>query len=194
VARDSASLRTLKAHSRKFPEVEHLLYIISDAADPEEQDDRTSAMISGALLDMFLERAIKSKFRQLDEEEDSGIFRNNGPLASMSSRIRLARALGLISNEIREELDNIREIRNAFAHSVVPIKFDNPAVTNVCARLWTPDRYPPDNPKHVRSAKGRFLLATRVIWMILSHTTLRGNSKLNPSGELWLRNSILSFN
>ncbi len=169
MARHSASLRTLKAHSRKFPEVEHLLYIISDAADPEEQDDRTSAIISGALLDMFLERAIKSRLTPLDEEEDAALFRNNGPLASMSARIRMARALGLISHEVRDELEHIREIRNAFAHSVVPITFDDPAVSNVCARLWSPDRYKPDDPTVDRKAKGRFLLATRLVWLILSH-------------------------
>ena len=64
----------------------------------------------------FLELSIRTKLIPLTSEEASRIFENNGPLSTMSSRIKLAHALGLYSDPIHDELDHLREIRNAFAH------------------------------------------------------------------------------
>ena len=46
------------------------------------------------------------------------LFKNNGPLATLSAKIDLARLLGLISEMVRSDLHIIRDVRNEFAHEI----------------------------------------------------------------------------
>jgi hypothetical protein len=169
MARDASSVKSLKVLSRKYPELDELLFIIGMGGDEREEADRTAAIVAGALLDMFLELAIRTKFiHEIDPEAANNIFRNNGPLSSFSARIAVAYALGIYDEVTRTELDNIREIRNAFSHTVGKITFDMDEVANVCKRLVIPDAYPPDDRKMVRTAKQRFTLSARICWVLLS--------------------------
>jgi hypothetical protein len=52
----------------------------------------------------------------------------DAPLATFSAKIRLAYALSIFGSSTRDDLDTIREIRNAFAHSTRPLASD-PAQT-----------------------------------------------------------------
>jgi len=164
------SLRTLKELSRKYPALQDMLFIIGDVPSDQEKSDRTTAIIAGALLDMFLELAIRSKLVPWDDDNEKQLFSGSGPLSTMSAKIDLAYALGLFGKRIHIELHHIREIRNAFAHTVANITFDMPEVANVCARLKTPDLYPPDSPSYKRNSKQRFLFASRMCWIVLSDT------------------------
>jgi DNA-binding MltR family transcriptional regulator len=53
---------------------------------------------------------------------------DNGPLGSFYSRIAMGYALGIHDNNMRNDLNIVRNIRNAFAHSRKSIQFDHPAV------------------------------------------------------------------
>jgi len=89
---------------------------------------RAAAITMAALVERFLEEAIVSCLRRQDEKTVGSLVDTGGPLASFSSKIRLAYALRIIESPERDDLDWIREIRNVFAHAVRPITFSNPLV------------------------------------------------------------------
>ncbi|MGM4967818.1 MltR family transcriptional regulator [Tardiphaga sp. 1201_B9_N1_1] len=65
----------------------------------------------------------------------SGLFEGEAPLSSFSAKIKIGYALGLYGKIVRDDLDTIRTVRNAFAHSTVHLDFKTPAVSVVCNRL-----------------------------------------------------------
>lgn len=173
MAREATALRSLRSLSRQYPELQDIMFIIGDIHVPLEQSDRTTAIVAGALLDMFLELALRSRLVDLPEESVKNLFFNDGPLATMSARIALGYALGLFNEAVRDELTTLRHIRNAFAHNLAKITFDMPEVANVCARLNAPKWYPPDNSNYQRTPVQLFRLSSRVCWMILSACLVR---------------------
>ena len=77
------------------------------------ESDRACAVLGAALLDARLERLYDRRLRNGKEE----LLSSNGPLGAFSARIRVARALAWISEDVRYDLDQIRDIRNDFAHN-----------------------------------------------------------------------------
>ncbi|NEU96025.1 hypothetical protein FNJ47_09325 [Bradyrhizobium sp. UFLA 03-164] len=53
----------------------------------------------------------------------------NAPLGTLSSRIKAAWALGLITTDQYEDLERMRKIRNAFSHTWKPISFSDQHIT-----------------------------------------------------------------
>lgn len=95
------------------------------------------------------------------------MFKGDAPLASFSARIRMAYALGIISKEMRADLDAIRDIRNVFAHAQKHITFDTHAVRSACLSLKArmadiSDVPPPDTARdHYEQACITLLLKLR---------------------------------
>lgn len=51
---------------------------------------------------------------------------------SFSARIKVGRALGLYGPLLEKKLNRIREIRNQFAHALVPLDFSHELVAREC--------------------------------------------------------------
>src|SRR5580704_19143533 len=64
-------------------------------------------------------------------------------MGSLNNKVRVANAVGLITDETRSSLEVIRRIRNAFAHAMVPISFKTREVLNACSLLTVPKPLPP---------------------------------------------------
>jgi len=58
-----------------------------------------------------------------------------GPFSSFYSNIIFAKTLGLIDRSISSDLDAIRRIRNAFAHTSLPIDFSTPDIIRDIKKL-----------------------------------------------------------
>ena len=77
---------------------------------------RSSIITSAALMDSMLESLLKkylvesSNFREL--------FSGQGALSTFSAKITMCHALGLISKELRDDLNSYRKIRNRCAHDL----------------------------------------------------------------------------
>ncbi len=99
--------------------------------------DYAIATIGCELVQKALEVSILSRFGPLEDTERSRIFSydNRGPLSDFSARIKIARALRLFGPKTAEDLETIRAIRNAFAHSIELLDFDNADVTVLCEGL-----------------------------------------------------------
>jgi DNA-binding MltR family transcriptional regulator len=101
-----------------------------------EGGDRSLAILATAMVERGLQNAIIQRMVKLTKSEHDQLFDGTGPLSSFSSKIKIAYSIGAISGSARADLDSIREIRNAFAHSIVYIDFTEPAISDRCRQLW----------------------------------------------------------
>jgi hypothetical protein len=96
------------------------------------ESDRACAVLGAALLDARLERLYERRLRNSKEE----LLSSNGPLGAFSARIRVACALAWISDDVRFDLDQIRSIRNEFAHNFDhELAFSNQSIADKCRTL-----------------------------------------------------------
>ena len=96
------------------------------------ETDRACAVLGAALLDARLESLYERRLRDSREE----LLSSNGPLGAFSARIRVARALAWISEDVRYDLDQIRSIRNEFAHNFDhELSFATQSIADRCRTL-----------------------------------------------------------
>src|SRR6266542_4223517 len=96
------------------------------------ESDRACAVLGAALLDARLESLYDGRLCNSKEE----LLSNNGPLGTFSARIRVAHALAWISEDVRYDLDQIRSIRNEFAHNFDhELAFSNQSIADKCRTL-----------------------------------------------------------
>jgi hypothetical protein len=73
----------------------------------------------------------------LSADEFRDLFEERGPLSDFASKIQVGYAMGLFGPKTKQDLGLIREIRNAFAHSLALISFDTKEIADVCHMLHT---------------------------------------------------------
>lgn len=97
-------------------------------------DEHTALVITlTTYLDRSLERIFEENF--VEGADSRTILLNDGPLATLSAKIKLGFALGFFNEAISARLDTLRELRNCFAHSSTRLHFSLPEVQAVCERL-----------------------------------------------------------
>ena len=112
------------------------------------RNDRGAAILLGTFVEDALQQAM---------EQHDALFGSNSPLGNFANKIRVAFALDIIEPETFDNLNRIRVIRNAFAHSKIHISFKTKQVRDVCDLLVMPkDKYPlgkpdtePDTPRNL---------------------------------------------
>ena len=119
----------------------------------DQETDRGCALMAAAYIDhelmTLLERVFCDDKRIRDE-----LLGPSRPLASFSSRIDLAYALGLLSTQTWRDLHLVREVRNDFGHERGLLRFEDPAIKSRCGELRTDpfhEQLPP-RKKFVRAA------------------------------------------
>lgn len=96
------------------------------------ESDRACAVLGAALLDARLESLYNRRLRCFTDE----LLSNNGPLGTFSARIRVARALAWISDDVQYDLNLIRTIRNEFAHNFDhALSFADQSIADKCRAL-----------------------------------------------------------
>jgi hypothetical protein len=135
--------------------------------------DATFALVTSTALEHALELAVSTHF-VLDDDECQTMFddSSSGPLGTFAAKIRMAYALGVYPKPIKDELDLIRHIRNAFAHSSERIQFTSPEITEACAALRFPDlssvqHLVPPQSSGDEGPKWRFLRSVRLLYVYL---------------------------
>ena len=102
-----------------------------------EESDRAAAILAAANFEDRLRAAIMTRFVTLDSRDEDGIFKPYGPLSTFKAKVDIAFALGLYDCKTRKGLHTVGEIRNRFAHSSEPMKFDHEKVAAKCRKLDT---------------------------------------------------------
>ena len=99
--------------------------------------DRVAALIGATIIDLHLERLL-SAFLIDDGKEVKALISGkdqNAALGSLAPRARAAYCLGIVSKVEFEDINTIRNIRNAFAHQLFDCSFETPEVKNACESL-----------------------------------------------------------
>jgi len=103
-----------------------------------QESDRGMTLVCTEVLNLELERLLKNKFALQEATKVKKfiepMFRVGGSLASFSSRIVFAYALGYITEPLFMELERVRSIRNKFAHSSSSLRLNSPPIASIVAQ------------------------------------------------------------
>jgi hypothetical protein len=103
-------------------------------------------------------------------DEQEHIFRFDGPLGSFAARIDTAYAFGFIDKSTGSQLSDVREMRNACAHTTKPISFAVPQLANVTRRLFHPNGFTKLGAKaNAEEMKHAFVVEFLFIHNVLIH-------------------------
>jgi hypothetical protein len=87
--------------------------------------DRSAAIVLASMVERDLEQLIVQVLpKKEDEKAIAKLQERDGALNSFFGKIHLGYALGLYDEKTRDNLDTIRQIRNAFAHTAQGISFE----------------------------------------------------------------------
>ncbi|WP_438382398.1 MltR family transcriptional regulator [Asaia sp. BMEF1] len=147
---------------------------------PHEDDVFGSLNRLNSLLEKLDERALVLSLAAFAEEELRDLIKVylmpgeaankmlegfSAPLGTLSARIRMAQALGLLTPHQANDLDRLRKIRNEFAHSWEPVSFTDQRIATLIRALnfhSLDDHYPETPLDKVRTSIGLLLLELRV--------------------------------
>ena len=127
-------------------ELEHIRRVFSES-------DRGCMLLTGASLDDSLGLLHKSHIGSVvpaSKKLLKELFRPYAPLSSFKSRIDLAYAYGLISQEDRDDLEVIRELRNEAAHTTNDFTFQSEEIRTRVLKLRAGHRAPEELPRFKR--------------------------------------------
>jgi hypothetical protein len=114
---------------------EHILDFFKEVGAVDNH--RSAALLLATHLENALQFALISRLK-INHKRFNDIFGYDAPMGNFDRKVRVAHAIGMITDETRLTLDVIRRIRNAFAHALIPISFNTPQVTNACSLLKIP--------------------------------------------------------
>lgn len=104
----------------------------------EKESDRGVVLVSAAVMDDMLELLIREYFSAHGSKPKNVIdplFSTFGPLASFSSKIRLAFALNMLDDWLYGDLRILKKLRNEFAHSFESADFGAQKVVSLTEKL-----------------------------------------------------------
>jgi DNA-binding MltR family transcriptional regulator len=92
-----------------------------------------TVLVSAGILDDYLEKLLLGKMRKMSNTKVKRIF--NGRLESLSAKIDIAYAFELIDDELYDDLNVIRDIRNEFAHPVAETNFQSSNIVELIKKF-----------------------------------------------------------
>ncbi|HHS9855031.1 TPA: DUF4145 domain-containing protein [Klebsiella quasipneumoniae subsp. quasipneumoniae] len=102
--------------------------------------DRGMTIVSASMLDNLLKELLEHFMIHNQKPDDrKRLFSNNGPLSSFSNKMLMAHSLGLISDYEKKLLNNIRNVRNRFAHELAEVSFADSSISGICDNMIIPD-------------------------------------------------------
>jgi hypothetical protein len=100
--------------------------------------DRVAAIACAAFLDDSIGVALLTRFISIGAKWKDKIFTGpNSPLGTFYSKAVVGYALGLFGPKTYSDLDVIRKIRNDFAHTPTPLRFEDEKIAKLCRQLTT---------------------------------------------------------
>lgn len=112
-------------------------------AELDISSDRAMAILWPTILDEKLAILLRSFLVKGKVSEDLFEFRQ--PLGAFSDRIKLAYALGLLTDFEFQDLEIIRKIRNEFAHGLHGLSLADPNVKSMCGSFVILKKYQIDD-------------------------------------------------
>jgi hypothetical protein len=101
---------------------------IAAAAHSIKQHPIVTAILGYVLVEHEIDILVRNKFKKKDDDTWANLQDERGPLRSFSSKIIIGHAFGIYNEKIQHDLNVVRIIRNAFAHSKKLLDFDDPLI------------------------------------------------------------------
>ena len=117
----------LRRLSRQDPSDEQLGAALGLLKSPDVPD-MIAAVLGAAIVEYALEAVIKLTFKRHDDVAWERMIDSVGPLRDFNTKIICGFTLGVFNDEVRTNLNLVRDIRNAFAHSRMYLRFDHPVL------------------------------------------------------------------
>jgi hypothetical protein len=96
------------------------------------------AILGQVLVEHDLDNAIRRRLPRKDDKTWAALIDERGPLSTFSRKVTAAHALKIIDDATKSNMDIIRVVRNAFAHSRKLIDFDHPLVGAELTKIVAP--------------------------------------------------------
>lgn len=119
----------------------------------KDESDRAAALLAASFLEHIFAEKLRSFFAK--DKSVEALFECHGPLGSLSAKIDIAFALGLLTHDMKSDLTLIRKVRNHFAHHPQHTSFADSPVRDFCAKLTTAKGIPTRNGAEFREKKPR---------------------------------------
>ncbi len=119
----------LRRLSHQEPSDEELDVALRFLKSPDVPD-MIGAVLGAAVVEYALETLLKLRFKHHDDEAWQRVIDGVGPLRDFHTKIVTGFALGVFDEEVRANLNLVRDIRNVFAHSRTYLRFDHPILEN----------------------------------------------------------------
>ena len=169
------------------------------AAEFQNESDRATAILAGALLDERL-RQLLSNYLIEDEREVTLLIGQEQPLGSFGARLRTAYCLGLLDKNQYAIMLNIKKVRNAFAHELHGLTFEDKSISSTCDELRKLLLLLDGFDELAPTPRSAFILATFTahlsLWAQTISYEVNGRRCKLPEGEVifkWSANAVPSL-
>lgn len=159
----------LRQLSRAIPTTDEFELLDKEIANVH---DRAACIMMSAQVELYLQHAITFFMMRKDEPTIEKLLGRDGPLSSFYSKIILAHAMGLITDTESDDLSLVREMRNAFAHTVKPITFTTPQIAEKLLKLSQTDAIFGNIERDPSLYRAAFIYACRDISLTLIRVAL----------------------
>lgn len=143
------------------------------APRPSPEKDRHAAIVGAAAVEHALKAAITQHLKKgITAKELKALFESYpaGALTSFSDRIGMADALGVLLPGDKSDLAAIKNIRNVFAHSVMPRTFDEAPIAAELRRISVLNEKTWEYAETAKFAlREQFVLACAIFCLGFSH-------------------------
>jgi hypothetical protein len=107
------------------------------------ESDRGVAIMCSSMVEQALEVALRNRLSNMSAEDlDEWFCGHNAPFRSFSAKIRLGRGLEIYDDTVEVQLNDVRKIRNVFAHRSLPLAFEHEGLDSLRTTLHDLGVYP----------------------------------------------------
>jgi hypothetical protein len=103
-------------------------------------DPVATAILGGVMVEHELEVLLRRRFLRNDDKVWKELIGDHGPMSSFSAKILMGYAFRIYDDDTKYNLNIVRKIRNAFAHSKKIIHFDHDLISEELLRTKIPKK------------------------------------------------------
>ncbi len=155
----------------------------------QAESDRAAAILAAAYLDDLLSRLLLASFVD-DSRSCRDLVNGERSLSSFAARIAACYAFGLVSESERFDLDQVRDIRNKFAHERQGLTFVDESISAKCGTFKciaeTLQALPAAfGAQPLREPKTVFVIDASLLAFYLRCRVSHAKRTLRPTWPLW---------
>jgi len=133
MAKLSSKRKLKKGQQRLIGDLDRLAAFLKK--EWQNESDRGVVISNFSVIDETLYALLRKKLATPMTENDPLLDGPTAPIGSFYAKLLLAKSLGLISESLFQDLNTLRELRNAFAHNIRGASFSTPSVRQLITKF-----------------------------------------------------------